>query len=611
MIELRRSSPKIKFGTFEVDMHAREVRKHGMHVRLEEKPFRILELLLERPGNIVTRRALRDSLWPDTHIGYEHSLNTAVNKLRELLGDSAQSPRFVQTIPRRGYRFVAPVHAAEHSSNDSGRHMLVVLPFENLSGDPDQDYFADGLTEELIAQLGQLNPNRLAVIARTSAFLYKRANKPIGEIGRELGADCLIEGSVRRVGKRVRITVQLIETLRQTHLWAQSYDYQLQDVLDMQHDVARQVRAALKLELLPANLAGAVEFHPAAHEAYLRGRFFCGQRSESSLQKAIRLFEEALAIEPNCAHSLSGIADCSMLLCWFGALAPRIAGARARAAAQRAIEIDPQMSEAHASLALVKFWFEWDWNAAESEFQRAIQLNPSYALAHLWYASFLNAMGRPEEARAEQRAAQELDPLSPMIHMNGADADYFARDYDRAITHLRSLLESAPRFLPALFNLGRTYLRKGMHRNAVLAFEQTFELSGNRGCLPALGQAYAHLGRSNDASRILRELTYDPSGRYIPATCLAWIYLGLGETDVAFECLERGIEERCFWSIFLRIDPVYDILQGDKRFADLLRRAGLSDAAASRATNNHRRGRRIKTLDESRTEFAPAVNTRI
>jgi TolB-like protein len=610
MIELQRSSPTVRFGTFEVDMHAREVRKHGMHVRLEEKPFRILELLLEHPGNVVTRRALCDTLWPDTHIGYEHSLNTAVNKLREVLGDSAQSPRFVQTIPRRGYRFIAPVHAAEQPGTNGVRHMLVVLPFENLSGGADQDYFVDGLTEELIAQLGQLNPARLGVIARTSAFLYKRANKPVTEIGRELGADCVIEGSVRRIGKRVRITVQLIETQRQTHLWAQSYDYKLQDLLDMQHDVARQVGAALKLELLSVGSVGVTEFDPAAHEAYLRGRFLCGQRSESSLQKAIGLFEDALAIEPNCAHSLSGIADCSMLLCWFGALSPTIAGARASAAALRAIDVDPHMSEAHASLALVKFWFEWDWNAAERAFRRAIELNPSYAMAHLWYGSFLNAMGRLEEARVEQRAAQELDPLSPMIHMNRAGADYFARDYNRCISHLRGLLESTPRFFPALFNLGRTYLQKGMSRSAVMVFEQICEHTGNRGCLPALGQAYALAGRPDDARRILRELTDNSSDGYIPSTCIAWVYLGLAEADQAFKWLKRGIDERCFWSIFLRIDPVYDSLQGDKRFADLLRRTGLSDAAAIRTANNHRRGRSRRKLDESKTELMPTV-TRI
>jgi TolB-like protein/Flp pilus assembly protein TadD len=577
MIELQRSSsPNVKFGTFEVDLHAREVRKHGMHVRLEEKPFRILELLLERPGKVVTRRTLRDSLWPDTHVGYEHSLNTAINKLRELLGDSAQSPRFVQTIPRQGYRFIAPVEAAKPPNTPDGKHMLVVLPIENLSGAPDQDYFADGLTEELIAQLGQLNPARLGVIARTSAFLYKRTNKPVSEIGRELGADCVLEGSVRSAGKRVRITVQLIETHRQTHLWAESYDYELQDVLGMQHDVALQVGAALKLELLTAHPAGAIEFDPAAHEAYLRGRFFCGQRTETSLQKAIGLFEEALAIEPNCAHSLSGIADCSALLCWFGAHAPRVGGTRAAAAAERAIAIDPQTSEAHTSLALVKFWYEWDWASAESEFQRAIELNPSYAMAHLWYASFLNALGRLEEARAEQHAAQELDPLSPMIHMNRAEGDYFARDYDRAITHLRSLLEPAPPFLPAQFNLGRAYLQKGMYRDAVMAFEQTFEFSGNRGCLPALGQAYARAGRPDDARRILRELANDSSGRYTPATCIAWVHLGLGDADAAFEWLERGIEERSFWTVFLKVDPVYDALRGEKRFANLLWRAGLS-----------------------------------
>ncbi len=576
------SSPKFKFGTFEVDPQSRELRKSGLSLRLEEKPFRILELLLEQPGHIVTRRALRDSLWPDTHVGYEHSLNTAINKLRESLGDSAQNPRFVETIPRRGYRFIAPVKSSAQDSVPVSRHMLAVLPFQHMGAVPDQAYFADGLTEELIAHLGQLNPGRLGVIARTSAFLYKDTKKSISEIARELGADCVLEGSVRRSGERVRITVQLIKSRDQSHLWAQSYDYKFRDVLSVQYDVARQVGNALKLELLPGREGGQDAFDPSAHEAYLRGRFFCGQRTESSLKKAIKLFEEALTIEPNCAHSLSGIADCSTLLCWFGAHAPRVGGERAAAAATRAIAIDPQMSEAHASLALVRFWYEWDWASAESEFQRAIELNPSYAMAHLWYASFLNSMGRIGEARVEHQAAQELDPLSPLIHMNGADADYFERNYDRVIAHLRSLLEPELNYLPALFNLGRTYVQKGMYRSAIAAFEKIYELSGNIGCLPALGQAYGLAGRADEARRILRTLTTDSTGRYVPATTIAWIHLGLGDPDEAFEYLARGIAERSFWLVFLKMDPVYDSIRGDKRFRELLVRAGHSPAKRTR-----------------------------
>jgi TolB-like protein len=241
----------VRFGTFEVNLRSRELRKHGMHIRMEEKPFQILEMLLERAGLVVTRRTLRERLWPDTYVGYEHGLNTAVNKLRDLLGDSARSPRYVETLPRLGYRFIAPLGMPEKAPAAAAKKMLLVLPFENLSGDSEQEYFADGLTEEMISQLGQLDPKRLGVIARTSAIQYKAAKKSIGEIAAELHVDCVLEGSVRSDGRRLRITGQLIEARDQTHLWSASYDRDLRDVLDVQTDVARQIGKAVALELLP------------------------------------------------------------------------------------------------------------------------------------------------------------------------------------------------------------------------------------------------------------------------------------------------------------------------------------------------------------------------
>lgn len=243
------AAPLIRFGTFEVNLHSRELRKHGMRIRLEEKPFQILEMLLESAGQVVTRKALRERLWPDTYVGYEHGLNTAVNKLRDLLGDSARSPRFVETLPRLGYRFIAPVIKPEKAIA-AAKRMLLVLPFENISGNSEQEYFADGLTEEMISHLGQLNPKRLGVIARTSAIQYKATKKSVGEIAAELHVDCVLEGSVRCDGRRVRITGQLIEARDQTHLWSATYDRDLRDVLDVQTDVARQIGKALEPELL-------------------------------------------------------------------------------------------------------------------------------------------------------------------------------------------------------------------------------------------------------------------------------------------------------------------------------------------------------------------------
>jgi tetratricopeptide (TPR) repeat protein len=424
--------------------------------------------------------------------------------------------------------------------------------------------------------MGMLHPKRLGVIARTSSIHYKRTNKTICEIAKELGVDCVLEGSVRCAGNRVRITVQLIEAGTQTHLWAASYDRDLRDILAVQNDVAQQVGKALAIELLPTPSVARVAPDPAAHEAYLRGRFYFGQRTEEALKKAIGSFETALAIEPNCARSYSGIADCYSLLCWFGAHAPAEAGPKAKAAANRAIAIDATLCEPHASLALVNYWFEWNWEEAEREFLRAMELNPSYATAHLWYASYLNTMGRLEEATAAQSAARELDPLSLMIGMSAADPFFYARQYDRALAHLRLILEQAPHFFPALFNIGRVYVQKGMYGNAILAFEKAVELSGNREGLPALAHTYAVAGRTEEARNILAEMKRNAGGRYVASPMIARVHLGLGEFDEAFEWLNKGVEERSFWTIFLKMDPVYDPIRGDARFNDLLKRVGLN-----------------------------------
>jgi tetratricopeptide (TPR) repeat protein len=385
-----------------------------------------------------------------------------------------------------------------------------------------------------------------------------------------------LEGSVRRAGRRVRITAQLIEARDQTHLWSASYDRDLRDVLGVQADVARQIGTALAIELLPEDSAKATSFDADAHEFYLRGRFYFGQRTEEGLKKAIASFEAALSIEPRCARSLSGIADSSGLLCWFGALSPREAGEQAANASARAIEIDPSLSEPHASMGLVKFWYEWNWQAAEEEFRRAIELNPSYASAHQWYASYLNAMGRLEEASLEHRRARGLDPHSLMLNLNAADPYFFSRQYDRVIEHVRTLLEQEPRFFPALFNLGRAYVQKEMYDEAIAAFEKAVQFSGNREGNPALAHACGLAGRGEEARSILKELLENTAGRYVASPMIARIYLGLGEIDRAFEWLKRGVDERSYWNVFLKMDPVYDPIRNDPRFRDLLTEIGLT-----------------------------------
>jgi TolB-like protein/Flp pilus assembly protein TadD len=576
--EMKFSGSIVRFGTFEVDLESRELRKHGLYVRLEEKPFQILELLLEQAGRVVTRRALREKLWPDTHVGYDQNLNTAVNKLRELLGDSAQSSRFIETLPRIGYRFIAPVVNPAGSASPVTKKMLAVLPFENLGGDPEQEYFADGLTEEMISHLGQLDPRRLGVIARTSAIQYKNTRKSITEIAADLKVSYILEGSVRCEGNSTRITAQLIEVLDQTHLWSASYDRELRDILSVQADVARQVGRALSLELLADDASKSPVFAPAAHEAYLRGRFYFGQRTEEALKKAVSSFETALSIEPNCARSYSGIADCCCLLSWFGALTPKIAGQKAAVAAARAIEIDASLGESHASLALVRFSYDWNWEAAEEEFLRAIELNPSYTSAYQWYAAYLNTQGRFEEAQAAQKSARELDPFSLILNMNVADPLFFSRQYDLAVQQLVTLLEHEPRFSPALFQLGRVYVQMEMYPEAIAAFEQALQFSRQQETLPALAHAYALAGRTPEARVILREMTNDKTGRYVASPMVARVYLGLGEFKTALDWLEKGIEERSYWMVFLKNDPVYDPIRSHPRFGDLLKLVGLASS---------------------------------
>jgi TolB-like protein/Tfp pilus assembly protein PilF len=574
--EMKFSGSIVRFGTFEVDLESRELRKHGLYIRLEEKPFQILELLLEQAGRVVSRRALREKLWPDTHVGYDQNLNTAINKLRELLGDSAQSSRFIETLPRLGYRFIAPVANLAGSSSLVAKKMLAVLPFENLGGDPEQEYFADGLTEEMISHLGQLDPRRLGVIARTSAIQYKNTRKSITEIGADLKVSYILEGSVRCEGNSARVTAQLIEVLDQTHLWSASYDRDLRDILSVQADVARQVGRALSLELLSEDTSKSPTFAVAAHEAYLRGRFYFGQRTEEGLKKAISSFETALSIEPHCARSYSGIADCCCLLSWFGALTPKIAGQKAAAAAMRALEIDASQSESHASLALVRFWYDWNWEAAEEEFLRAIELNPSYTSAYQWYAAYLNTQGRFEEAQAAQKSARELDPFSLILNMNVADPLFFSRQYDLAVQQLVALLEHEPRFFPALFQLGRVYVQMEMYAEAIAAFQRALEFSQQQEALPALAHAYALAGRTQEARIILEEMTNDKSGRYVASPMIARIHLGLGEFETALDWLQKGLEERSYWMVFLKNDPVYDPLRSHPRFGELLKLTGLA-----------------------------------
>ncbi|MGH9437461.1 MAG: winged helix-turn-helix domain-containing protein [Terriglobia bacterium] len=571
------SSRVARFGAFEANLATGELRKQGLKIRISQQVFQVLAMLLENPGEVVDRRELQRRLWPgQSFFDFEHGLNKAVNRLRQALNDSASTPRFIETLPRRGYRLIAPVSAAEFSFPAAlrapTRMRLAVLPFENLSSEPEHEFFSDGLTEEMISQLGRLNPSQFGVIARTSSMQYKRTKKRIDEIARELSVEYILEGSVRKTENRVRITAQLIHARDQTHLWVESYNRELADIFQVQNEVAQRVASTLAVELRGEDSGCIRPVPPEAYEAYLRGRFFWNKGTAYDAKTAIQWFENAVRQYPQYGLAYSGIADCYARLAWYGALPSREASPLAKFAASRALEIDDRLGEAHASMALAYFWYEWNWSEAEHEFRRAIELKPNYAAAHNWHAAYLNTMQRFEEAAAEQKIAEELDPLSLTIAMNAADPHYFARRYDTAIEYLERVVKREPNFFPAHYNLGRACAVAGRHRQAINAFETAARLSGVPGANTAVAYAYARAGDTDRARAIEREVKKLATACYIPSPQLALSSLGLGETDRALDQLEAGFEERSYLMIYLKADPIYDVLRSNSRFKELLRR---------------------------------------
>jgi TolB-like protein/DNA-binding winged helix-turn-helix (wHTH) protein/Flp pilus assembly protein TadD len=632
---------RLRFGVFELDLRAGELRKHGLRVRLQEQPFQVLATLLEHPGEVITREELQKKLWPaDTFVDFDHGLNKTINKIREALGDSAESPRFVETVARRGYRFLAEVKVVEaapvrgpepatqqHPSAETRERLdpagksappkhvpsplawkisvfvillviaslatwklysrkhsspiirsLAVLPLESLSSDASQDYFADGMTDELISDLGQLRA--LRVISRTSVMAYKRARKPLPQIARELDVDAVVEGSVLRSGDQVRITAQLIEAATDKHLWSRSYEGQLRDTLALQNQVAQAIADQIRINLNSqerAALKSVRVVNPQAYESYLKGRYFWNKRTAEGLKVALAYFNQAIDEDPKYAQSYSGLADTYALLGdWqYAVMTPKEALPRAKAAAIKALELDSSLGEAHNSLAFCLDGFDWDFPAAEKEFQRAIELNPGYATAHHWYAWHLSLWGRYEEAIAEMRKAENLDPLSLIINADLAELLLLAQSYDESIRQSRKTIEMDPNFALAHNQLGLAYLQKHMNDEAVTELHEAVQLSaGSPTCMANLARAYAASGKRREAANLLSDLKKHSSPGYSHASEIAVVYAALGDKNQAMTWLEKGYEERFNPGVLLR--PGFDPLRSDLRFQELVRRIGLS-----------------------------------
>jgi TolB-like protein/DNA-binding winged helix-turn-helix (wHTH) protein/Flp pilus assembly protein TadD len=631
---------RLRFGVFELDPRAGELCKQGRRVRLQEQPFQVLSMLLEHPGEVVTREELQKRLWPaDTFVNFDHGLNKAINKLREALGDSAESPRFVETVARRGYRFLAEVTVADAApvrgpelavpprpaASEDDRPGLVrplatpkrslppsawtfsafafvllmasvaawklqpwnrpspvirslaVLPLESLSSDASQDYFADGMTDELISDLGQIGA--LRVISRTSAMVYKHARKPLPQIARELNVDAVVEGSVLRSGNRVRITAQLIDAAADKHLWSQSYEGELQDALALQTTVARAIADRIKITLNPrerAALKTTEVVNPEAYVDYLKGRYFWNKRSAESLKVALAYFSQAIDEDPAYAQAYSGLADTYALLGdWqYAVMTTTEALPKAKAAATKALELNNTLGEAHNSLAFCLDGFDWAFDAAGKESLRAIELNPGYATAHHWYAWHLALLHRYDEALGEMRKALSLDPLSLVINADLAELLALSHSYDESIQQSRKTIEMDPGFGLAHNHLGQAYLQKHMYADAIAELQKAVQLSGGGPtCVANLARAYIAWGRRGEAERLLSDLKQRSKPGFSLGSEIAVIYAALGDKDQAMSWLGKGYDERFNPGVLLR--PGFDPLRSDSRFQDLVRRIGL------------------------------------
>ena len=452
-----------------------------------------------------------------------------------------------------------------------------MLPLESLSGDASQDYFADGMTDALIADLGQISA--LRVISRTSVMTYKRVRKPLPEIARELNVDAVVEGTVMRSGERVRITAQLIQVPDEKHLWAHSYEGNLQDTLALQNNVARAIAGEIRVTLNPREEAALKEsktVNTEAYEAYLKGRYFWNKRTGEGLKKAVDYFDRAIATDPAFARAYSGLADSYALMGdWeYGILSPRDAFPRAKAAATKALALDDKLSEAHTSLAFILDLYEWGWASAEKEYQRALALNPGYATAHHWYAWHLIVMGRNGEGIAELTKAESLDPLSLIISADLADALCIAHRYDESVEQSQKTIAMDPYFAVAHYQLGQALERKRKHDEAIAEFRRAIELSGGNTTFESnLANAYAVSGRKEEAMKIVKDLESRQSRDSSTGSNIALIYVGLGDNARAMIWLNKAYQARFNPSILLR--PVFDPLRSDPRFQDLLSRIGL------------------------------------
>jgi TolB-like protein/DNA-binding winged helix-turn-helix (wHTH) protein/Tfp pilus assembly protein PilF len=622
-------SHTLRFDDFELDTRAGQLRKRGMKLRLRGQPLQVLAILLEHAGEVVTREELQTQIWPaNTFVDFDHGLHNAIARIREVLGDSAETPRYIETLPRRGYRFIGPIEdfqtprlAEEPVANASqGQtlakprkhnhslvlilcalfvlgftawtvrryvyakaavqpiHSIAVLPLDNLSGDPSEEFLADGMTDQLITDLARVGS--LRVISRTSVMRYKGAKKGLPEIARELNVDAIVEGSVIRSGQRVRVTAQLLQAPTDQHLWAETYDRDVGDILRLQGEVAEAIAQQVRAQLTPtqqSQLRLAHVVNPAAYDDYLRGRlYFTNEFAKpDSLRKAQHYFEDAMRKDPNFALAYAGLADTYVFLAYAGALPRDLAYRRAKDALAKALELDDSIGEAYDTLGALSANFDWDWDTADREFNRAIALAPSYSCAHEDRAIFLALIGRRAEALAEIAKIDQLD-----YSFSSALAEqwtyYNLRDYPSLIGASRRGLLLDPNDSFQHYFLGVGYEGTGKLAEAISEYQKAIAMSADSQSIVALAHAYSAIGKKAEAEKILRDLERKLGGTSASSYSMATIYAGLGQNDKAFDFLERAYSAKSLDMSSIKSGLVLDSLHRDPRFQKLLGRIGLN-----------------------------------
>jgi TolB-like protein len=574
----------LRFDKFELDVSAYTLRRRGRRVRVERRPMDLLILLVERHGQLVTRDDIVEHLWGrNVFIEIDAAVNSAIKKVRQALHDDAARPKFVETVPGKGYRFVASVatepqpRPAVFASQTSA--MIAVLPFVNLSPGPDRDYIANGFTEDVGAALAQIDPESLGVIGRTSCMAYAGSTKSLAEIGRALKVDYLLEGSIRVEGERWRISAKLIAAADQRQLWAESFDTQSSSVLALQREVGERIAEKIRLKLSASGSAAVQRRHsqnPRAYDLYLQGRHAWHQLTAETNRRALDYYTRATTLDSRYALAWSGIADVHAASAINADAPPLEVSTRARAAAANAVRADPKLAESQTSLGLVKYWFDWDWQGAELAHRAAVSLDASYVFGYVQLGIVLAYRQRHEAARLAMQRARELDPLSAVAHGLSAHVEFIARDYSTSLRFAQQAAVIRPGFWIAEFHRAQALERLGNQSEALETLKAAEPYGSNSKIISLRGYLLAKAGQYEAARAVLRTLETISRERYLPPYAMALVYAGLGDYDGAFSCLHHAYDARDVHLVFLMVDPKWDVVRGDSRFQRIIERCAFN-----------------------------------